>query len=244
MRGRLVARAGLSAAEREAMLALLGTQFLDVRREVFLADLDGKNWVLLLEAPDCGRLLGFTTLDHRRLRHCGRDLQVVFSGDTVIAAEAAGSRALCSHWMGAVNHLRGADPAPLYWLLIVSGFRTYRFMPIFWREYHPRHDAPAQPQMRELADALAGGRFGARYDPATGIVRLAAPQVLRPELRGIPVNRLADPHVAYFARRNPGHERGDELVCLAEVSWENATVPGRRMWEAGERLFGDSVRAR
>jgi hypothetical protein len=35
--------------------------------------------------------------------------------------------------------------------------------------------------------------------------------------------------VAFFARRNPGHERGDELVCLARVAPDNLTALGRRL---------------
>ncbi len=66
-------------------------------------------------------------------------------------------------------------------------------------------------------------------------MRFGAPQILRGELHGIPPSRLADPHVGFFARRNPGHERGDELVCLVELSRDNLTPAGKRVWLAGER---------
>jgi hypothetical protein len=45
----------------------------------------------------------------------------------------------------------------------------------------------------------------------------------------IDAQRLADPHVAYFQAANPGHARGDELACLAELALENLTPAGRRM---------------
>jgi len=237
VKGRLVPRAELTPAQRDAMVALLEEQFEGVRRDVFLADLAGKNWVLLLEDPVGGALLGFTTLHHHRARHRGREIQVLFSGDTVVRHEAAGSSTLSRTWIGAVNRLRGDDPAPLYWLLIVSGFRTYRFLPLHWRDYHPRCDGVPAPALAGLAADLASARFGPHYDPATGIVRLPAPQVLRGGARVIPANRLADPDVAFFVRANPGHEQGDELVCLTEVAWENLTPLGRRMWRGGEQLF-------
>jgi hypothetical protein len=77
---------------------------------------------------------------------------------------------------------------------------------------------------------LARGRFGTCYDASTGIVTLKNPQVLREGLRGIPEERLSDPHVALFERLNPGHGKGDELVCLTEICEANLTRAGRRIW--------------
>ena len=39
------------------------------------------------------------------------------------------------------------------------------------------------------------------------------------------------PHIAFFLATNPGHVRGDELVCLTELCDENLTRAGRRMIE-------------
>ena len=60
-------------------------------------------------------------------------------------------------------------------------------------------------------------------------MRFERPQILRPHLAGIPPQRMDDPHVAFFVRRNPGHIRGDELACLCELSEDNLTRAGRRM---------------
>jgi hypothetical protein len=233
---RLIERARLTAAQRGAMHAVFSGQFPDVSRETFERDLATKNWVVLLEHAG-GAVGGFTTLHLHDARFAGRDLQVVFSGDTVVAPEAAGHAALWEFWLGALGHLRADDAVPLYWLLIVSGYRTYRFLPIFLRAFHPRCDVPTPPDTQALMDHLATRRFGPRYDPASGIVRFAQPQRLREDLRRIPANRMDDPHVAFFARRDPGHEQGDELVCLAEIAHGNLTAAGRRMWERGQRRF-------
>ncbi len=63
----------------------------------------------------------------------------------------------------------------------------------------------------------------------TGVVRFTRPQVLRDHLRGISNERLRNPHVAFFAQRNPGHGNGDELVCITELGPGNLTPAGRRM---------------
>jgi hypothetical protein len=126
--------------------------------------------------------------------------------------------------------LRQLYPRGLYlWLLLTSGFRTYRFLPVFWREFFPRCESITPPAFQRLIDHLAGERFGRRYDEATGIVRLANPQRLRGPLSEIPVGRMEDSHVGFFVSRNPRHAAGDELVCLAELTPENLTAAGRRM---------------
>ncbi len=42
--------------------------------------------------------------------------------------------------------------------------------------------------------------------------------------------------MAFFARANPGHEGGDELVCLTSLDDDNLTPAGRRMLARGRRL--------
>ncbi len=228
------------------MFELFARSFEGARRECFERDLEQKNWVLLLEQRTSGEgvvLSGFSTLFFYRTVHRGETLNVVCSGDTVVAPEAWGSSVLSAAWIAAVRRLDGKRPASrLIWLLIASGYRTYRFLPVFWREFFPRHDRPAPPEAAELMAGLARERFGTAYHPDTGIVRFAEPQVLTRELRGIPAERLRNPHVAFFARANPGHSRGDELVCLTELADHNLTPAGRRMVRRGASCLTPEAR--
>jgi hypothetical protein len=225
---RLVARSSLSAAELGAMRRLLDAHFEGVTAEQFTADLAEKNWAVLIERG--GRLVGFTTILAYEAAVDGATLSVVYSGDTIVAPEAWGSATLPRAWIESVIALRRQHPRGRYlWLLITSGFRTYRFLPVFWREFYPRHDASTPPDWRRLTEALATDRFGNRYDPRAGVVRLAGPQRLRGALAGVPAGRADDPHVAFFSAANPGHAAGDELVCLTELAPANLTAAGRRM---------------
>jgi len=231
--GPLIAREALTAAQRQAMLALLDRHFANVSAAQFDADLAEKQWVILLHDA-AGELTGFTSLRLETLEGPGGPCHLLSSGDTIIDPRAWGSTALMRAWLEGVLALReraGRD-RPLYWLLLVSGYRTYRFLPLFWRDFHPRHDAEAPPAARRRLAALARHRYGAAFDPATGIVRFARPQRLRDHLAGIPAARLADPHVAFFAGRNPGHAEGDELACLTELDEHNLTRAGRRILRA------------
>jgi hypothetical protein len=176
-------------------------------------------------------LVGFTTLlVYETCVDTTAPVTVVYSGDTIVAPEAWNTSALPRSWIESVASLRRRYPRGLYvWLLITSGFRTYRLLPLFWRQFSPCYNCDTPPGRQMLLERLATERFGHRYDPGTGVVRLAAPQRLRPHLAGIPAARADDPHVAFFAARNPGHASGDELACLTELTPANLTPAGRRM---------------
>jgi hypothetical protein len=157
-------------------------------------------------------------------------VNVVYSGDTIMAPEAWGSSVLARGWIGLVRRACAElAERPCYWLLLSSGFRTYRFLPVFWREFWPRQGGEMPADVRAMRDALAHGRFGDAYDAAAGVVRFGAPQRLRGGLAEVPEGRARDAHVAFFLERNPGHAAGDELVCLTELSDENLTAAGRRV---------------
>ncbi len=227
--GELVECAAVPESMCRSMFRLLDEHFEGATFEQFRRDLLEKNWVILLRRPD-GDLVGFSTLLVNQTSAGDEPVSVVYSGDTIVRREAWNSSALPRTWIESVNRLRPLQSrGKYYWLLLTSGFRTYRLLPVFWREFYPRYDLPMPQDVKELTDRLAGERFGARYDPGSGIVRLEHPQVLRGEAGTIPPRRLDDPHVAFFVRRNPGHCRGDELVCLCELSKQNLTPAGRRM---------------
>jgi len=222
------------------MYDLFCQQFDGVSFDVFDRDLERKNWVLLLQDED-GVLCGFSSMDIYDVEIDGQVISVVYSGDTVVNSETWSDSALSYYWMGAIDYLRRLyRKERLYWFLLVSGYRTYRFLPVYSATFYPRHDKDTPDDVQLIMDTVAGERFGKNYNPETGIVRLDAPATLKEGYRGIPENRLSDPHIAYFAERNPGHEHGDELVCFAILAEDELTRLGRRMWTKGRKLFPDT----
>jgi hypothetical protein len=226
---RVVSRTALSAPEVVAMHDLLAQHFLGVDRQTFLRDLSEKNWVVLLE-DDSGTLRGFSTFLIYSTTVERRPITVVYSGDTIVEPSAWGSPALPRGWIRAVyDAAREYPEGDLYWLLLTSGFRTYRFVSVFLRDFYPRFDAPTPLESQRLLDVLSAERFGSAFDAQAGLVRFSKPQVLRERLIGVPDGRSADPHVRFFLERNPGHVGGDELVSLASLARENLTAAGTRM---------------
>lgn len=225
---RLVSRADLRPHEKAAMFELLQHHFDGVTSEQFARDLAEKNLALLLERD--AELVGFSTLLAYTTIFEDQPVNVIYSGDTIVTPEAWGTTALPRAWVAGVDALRAnLPPGRCYWLLLTSGFRTYRFLPVFWREFFPRFDVTIPAKQQQLLTHLALERFGTQFNSATGIVHFPRPQRLIAGLKNIPSGRESDSHVAFFISRNPGHSSGDELVCLTELCPENLTAAGRRM---------------
>lgn len=228
MYSQLVSISNLSEADREAMYSLLQHHFSGVTPGVFAQDLAGKNWVILIKNRAM-QLKGFSTLRLYDVVIDAEVLSVVYSGDTIVDPSAWSSATLPRAWIQAVNQLRRPHQR-LFWLLISSGFRTYRLLSTFWREFYPHYNHSTPEGVQQLMHQLAQKQFGSAYDPDTGIVRFPYPQKLSPILGTVPPERQSDPHIYFFEQANPGHSQGDELVCLTEISAENLTPAGRRMW--------------
>lgn len=219
----------LTTSDRVAMLTVLQSQFDGVTRATFEADLLEKNWVVAIRSSK-GEIRAFSTLAIEKVVFEGRELWVAFSGDTVVETDDWRSRSLAQAWIPAIFAIKRHYRAePLYWHLISSGYRTYRFLPALALQFYPHHAVQTPPSALRLMNALSQRRFGANYDPNSGIIRPNHPYVLKTGLRGIPRERLADPHIAHFAQANPGHQQGDELACIAQVSTENLTPLARRL---------------
>jgi hypothetical protein len=230
LQGQSFPRAELSLTEVEQMYNLFREHYDHTSPALFERDLADKNWVILLREPASGALQGFSTLAFYSSTIEGRPVGVVYSGDTIIRPAFWGTPELPRAWIKTVMHQAAGLPQPCYWLLISSGYKTYRFLTVFFREFYPRYDGPTPPQVQRLIDHLAGERFGSDYCAEAGIVRFAVGATpLRDGLAGIDERRLKDPHVAFFIEHNPSHMQGDELVCLTRLDPTNFTAAGRRM---------------
>lgn len=231
MIGELLERRALGSAEIEEMYRLFISHFERVSESRFRADLAAKDWVIRIR--DDSQLLGFTSVRLLHLSANGRPLDLIYSGDTIVKPEARSTTLLARTWIDSVRRIAArCHNQELHWLLLVSGFRTYRLLPLFWKEFYPNFRSETPTEVRSTMGTLAASLFGADYRPEAGVVRFKEPQPLRPELACIPDSRLSDPHVRFFANANPGHLQGDELVCWARLSQDNLTAAGARVWGA------------
>jgi len=225
----------LTVTQRDALFALLRKHFAGVERDDFDRDLAHKTHVLRLVDAD-GHLLGFSTIDYRRRRFGEGDGALLYSGDTIVDPAAWAAANLGPAWVAAVLALHaGQHGGPLWWLLLTSGVRTHRYLDVFCRHYHPAPPGRDDDEAATLLPGLCAERFGHRFDLATGVVRLHAPQPLLPHLATLPPHLTGDASVAFFLARNPGWGRGDELASLCRLDTDNLTTAGLRALAIGRR---------
>jgi hypothetical protein len=233
----LLTVAELARSDRGAMFDLMESHYANIRRKRFDADLDEKQWVILVHDA-AGKLCGFSTQKLFEATVDDRRVRVLFSGDTVVDRRHWGDRALAAAWGNFALALIGEHPDDEhYWLLLSKGFRTYRYLPLFFREFHPRYDVQSNSQLRRVLDCVATAEFASAYDPASGLIRGdSTKDRLRPDLADIARGRLDDPHVRYFVQRNPRYADGDELCCIAPLSRDNFTEAAMRVIASRQRV--------
>ncbi len=231
LQGRLVPIDAVDSRLSAAMYALMDRHYENVTWSTFVADLDEKHWVIVLTDPHTHALCGFSTQLLLDVEVAGRPVKALFSGDTIIDRDRWGDSALAHVWGRlALSLIDTHADAELYWFLISKGYKTYRFLPLFFHEFYPRRDAPTPPDAWAVLDTLGRHKYPATYDAMAGIVRAGrGKDRLRPGLAELTPERLQDPHVRFFAERNPGHVRGDELCCLAPLTRANFTPAAYRV---------------
>lgn len=223
----IVRREAIVPVERDAMCRLLDEHFQNVSASSFERDLEEKDWVILIKDRARGELHGFTTL-MRFTCPTRPGVVALFSGDTIVRRGAWNETVLARAWARLAFRLAAMEgEAVVYWFLICSGYRTYRFLPVFFREFFPRFDAVTPGETKALLEALAAEKFGGQFDAVHGLVRPSMPAPLRERLNEDAPR--SDEHVRFFLTANPRHWQGDELVCLAPLRLENLTAAGRRM---------------
>ena len=224
----------LTTAERAQMYELLACYFAHTTPAQFERDLAEKAWAILLTNPLDGRIQGFSTLMRFQSAIDGQTVHAYFSGDTIIRREYWGEIVLPRLWSQHVFGLAEATPEiDAYWFLICSGYKTYRFLSVFFRQFYPTYKRPTPPQLKRLLDHLGRQKFGDEYHAAEGVVRFSQATPLREGVAEIAARRLKDPHIAFFAAANPGHGQGDELACLTRLTRANLTPAGLRMLGLG-----------
>ena len=228
--GQVVRVNELTARDLEQMYALLAAYFAGVTRQQFESDLAEKEWAVVLRDAMSERVQGFSTLMSWRTVIDAQPIAAFFSGDTIIHRDYWGETTLPRLWSRHVFSLaEQIQDARSYWFLISSGYKTYRFLPLFFREFYPHYQHATPPHLQRLLDQLGRHKFGAEYDVASGVVRFKQGAPLQSGVADLTAQRLRDPHVAFFAQANPGHARGDELACLTEITRANLTPAGARM---------------
>ena len=228
--GKFLATSDLTREQRDRMFGLMSLYFLNMTLEAFERDLAEKNWVVLLIDTPSGNIQGFSTLTRLSADIDGEEIVAFYSGDTIVDEGSRGQMELPRLWgHNAFELAEALVDTRAYWFFVSCGYKTYRFLPVFFHEFYPSCRQATPPAIKKHIDVLAKIKFGSSYNPERGVVRFEEATPLRPDLARITSRRLKDPHISFFNRANPGHHRGDGLACLTELKRSNITTAGKRM---------------
>lgn len=228
--GNLSLVADLCSQDVDDAFKLMDRHYGNVTRPTFESDLAEKRWIVQLRSEASDELCGFSTQMLIDATVDERPVKVLFSGDTIIDPRYWGDSALME--VGGKLCLSLIDEFPndeLYWFLISAGYKTYRFLPVFFRQFYPRFNEPTPQRIQRVIDAFSMQKFPERYDGAGVVSSNAQQHRLRQGIADVTSERLQDPHVQFFVDRNPRYASGDELCCLARLNRDNFTRAAHRI---------------
>jgi hypothetical protein len=223
LQGRLRTIESLDSREISAMFAIMQKYYQKITEAEFLSDLNNKDWVIVLVSDT--RICGFSTQKLIELTIENEKIMVVFSGDTIIEKDSWGTTALpIAFGRMMLDIKKKYKQNDLYWFLTSKGFRTYRFLPVFFKEFYPTFNVKVPPLAKRILMELGQMAYADRFDHDRFIIRaMEDSQRLRPGVGDLPESRCKDRHIAFFAETNPDYWRGDELACIAKFEEANLT---------------------
>ena len=228
----------LSPADRTRMFSILDSYFEGVSFPQFARDLQEKDWAVVLRDVGTGTVQGFSTMKLMNITVSGQPVWAVFSGDTIIEKEYWGEWTLARVWLNFVVALREQyRPYKFYWFLISMGYKTYRFLPVYFDAFYPCCTRDTPVFEKQVLDSLAQAKFGEQYNQDTGIIHFDdLSEKLKRGVAEIDDRRIRNSHIRFFIQKNSGYNRGDQLACLAEISVSNLKKSAFRIIALSERM--------
>lgn len=226
------------------MFRLFAEYYANVSYAQFQSDLKQKDHVFLMRDRTSQEIKGFSTIVGLDAEVNGRPVRGFFSGDTVIDREYWGQGALGVAFLKFLFMQKLKKPfSPLYWFLISKGYKTYLLMANNFQTHYPRFERSTPPEMQSLIDTFSQTLYGDYYVQERGVISFAQQaqvrdyvkkDCLKQDVTPISDELMAHPRVAYFVERNPGWEQGDELACVAKMTF---SMPFYYQYKVFKKMF-------
>lgn len=182
-----------------------------------------------------GELMGFGGVSTLHVEVGGRRCCVLFTGRVYLRPEARGGNVIQRVGAGYFLRERLRHPLmPIYWMFSAATYKSYLLLARNFGQYWPRPGAELPAHERAIVAAVFAAQNNRDFDANAGIVR--EPHVSWSDA-AVPDDAAlqADPDLAFYATRNPGHGGGDVLVCLAPLTVRNWVSIATRAMARGFR---------
>ena len=208
------------------MFELMNQTYEGTGLEKIKKDLSNKDYVLLL-FDEQQNLQGFTTMQLFDFQFDNSPVKILYSGDTVISEHFRGELELMQAWWQFLCTIQQKDETrDIYWMLISKGWRTYKFLPVFFKTFYPNRNEHIPAVFQDFIDRLGLFKFPKEYQ--NGLVLPLQPDYLKNGKDDVPVHRKNDADIQFFLTKNPHFYKGNELVCITKLHYNNLTNTGLR----------------
>jgi hypothetical protein len=211
----------LTFNQKKAMYTLMTRYYDNLSFDKFIYDFEEKDDVIIL--VDEGEIYGFTTIELKEMIIDGKSIIGVFSGNTIVDNEYAFQSELQKGFTRYIENMINKEKhREIYWFLICKGYKTYRYLSVYFNDYYPNKDKPTPIFEQKVMDRYAEDKYGKAYDKTTGVIKnTGINDFLKEGVATIDKRVKKNKVNVYFEKVNHNHFRGDELVCLAKFSDEN-----------------------
>ena len=213
-----------------ACFELLSKHFSSVSWKQFNADFHEKQYVALLRKED--RVVGFSTMVTLPIVKAeGDPIFIAFSGDTAVEFEARNSVGLGVTLSSFFReNISSYGDGNVWYVLISKGWRTYKAMEFMFHSFTPYPGKNISIAERSVINAFGNSRYPDRFNEEIVILRgLHGDQKLREDS---PDLEVASTELGkFFKQCNPNFANGDELICVARLSYDNFTKGFKRCFK-------------
>lgn len=205
--------------------------------EQFQLDLKTKEAIFLLRDSLSQEIMGFSTILGLKTSVNNKMIKGLFSGDTIIEKEYWGQGALGVAFLKYLFLQKIKNPfRPLYWFLISKGYKTYLLMANNFQEHYPRFEKQTPSDKQEIIDTFASKLYEQYYSSEKGVISFQNKGHQKDHLKCeiTPISRdmmLKNPRIHFFAEKNPGWEQGDELACIAKMTFTMPLYYQLKIWK-------------
>ncbi|HWQ89636.1 MAG TPA: hypothetical protein VN374_06645 [Desulfitobacteriaceae bacterium] len=228
LHGKVIAVKLLTAEDKKIMFSLMEEFYDNTSFSVFNEDLNEKDYCILLYAAD-NQIKGFSTQKIMAVESGPDKVYGVFSGDTIIHKAYWGSLELYKLFAAYFTNY-GQRYKNFYWFLISKGYKTYKMLPLFFKEFYPNYQKKTPFYEQQIINSWARAKYPEEYDRASGvIVYKGIKDKLKAGVADITAKQLKDKDVVYFLKLNPHYYMGNDLVCLTRLTEDNLKPAVRRL---------------
>lgn len=198
------------------MYALMAEFYDNIQKDIFIQDLYDKEYCIILKDEDA-KIQGFSTQKILHFPVDGKEVNGLFSGDTIVHKQ---------HW-GSLEGIRtvltfglecGKRYENFYWFLIVKGYKTYKILPTFFKEFYPNYREKTPTLMQKCIDSFGEYFYPNEYNKLSGIIEYTKTKdILKDGVADITERRMKDHDIRFFCEKNPHHLKGNDMICITRL---------------------------